>query len=126
MKNNKGFTLIELLAIVVILALIILIAAPNMTKQIKKKDDTDQTILDEKIYNAARMYAAKYYAEKIVGVGVASEIKFTLSDLESDGLLDLKGKCNNVDRKDIIYNGTYDFTEIKNDNCASDNIGSSS
>ena len=37
MKNNKGFTLIELLAIVVILALIILIAAPNMTKQIKKK-----------------------------------------------------------------------------------------
>ena len=49
MKNNKGFTLVELLAIVVILALIILVAAPSMTNQIKKKENTDQTILDEKI-----------------------------------------------------------------------------
>ena len=38
MKNNKGFTLVELLAIIVILALIILVAAPSMTKKIKKKE----------------------------------------------------------------------------------------
>lgn len=103
MKNNKGFTLIELLAIVVILALIILIAAPNMTKQIKKKDDTDQTILDEKIYNAARMYAAKYYAEEIVNG--TRDIEFTLSNLENDGLLDLKGKC----RDNNILNGVIEY-----------------
>ena len=48
MKNNYGFTLIELLAIVVILGVIIAVAAPNMTKQINKKEETDQTILDEK------------------------------------------------------------------------------
>ena len=59
MKNNYGFTLIELLAIVVILGVIIAVAAPNMTKQINKKEETDQTILDEKISNAAHMYNAK-------------------------------------------------------------------
>ena len=68
MKNNYGFTLIELLAIVVILGVIIAVAAPNMTKQINKKEETDQTILDEKISNAAHMYIAKYYSDKVKSV----------------------------------------------------------
>ena len=51
LKNNKGFTLVELLAIVVILAIIMVLAAPSMTKQIANKDETDQTILDEQIHN---------------------------------------------------------------------------
>lgn len=123
MKTNKGFTLVELLAIIVILALIILVAAPSMTKQIKKKEETDQTILDEKIYNAARMYAAKYYASEIVN---NNSFKFTLSDLEDDGLLDLKGKCSNKMSDEIEYSGSYNFDKIKGDDCASKNIGSES
>ena len=67
MKDNYGFTLIELLAIVVILGVIIAVSAPNMTKQINKKEETDQTILDEKISNAAHMYIAKYYSDEVVG-----------------------------------------------------------
>ena len=121
MKNNKGFTLVELLAIIVILAVIMVVAAPSMTKQIKKKEDTDQTILDEKIYNASRMYAAKYYASEIVNDG---SFDFTLNNLEEDGLLDLKGKCSNKMSQKIKYNGGYDFTNIKDDDCASDKIGS--
>ena len=138
MKNNKGFTLVELLAIIVILALIILVAAPSMTNQIKKKEDTDQTILDEKIYNAARMYAAKYYASDIVN---NNSFSFTLSDLEDDGLLDLKGKCDGYTTNSIkyikeIYNHavntrvehkhgkyTYNFDNIVSSNCVSDYIG---
>lgn len=127
MKNNYGFTLIELLAIVVILGVIIAVAAPNMTKQINKKEETDQTILDEKISNAAHMYIAKYYSDKVVdGTCDSSTCSFTLNDLEQDGLINLKGKnCTNVMDKNMFYlssNNSYDFGSIKSSDCASKNI----
>lgn len=133
MKENRGFTLVELLAIVVLLGIIALVAAPNMTKQIKKKEDVDQTILDEKISNAAHLYVAKYYADKVVKeecIGDNNPCKFTLKDLEQDGLIDLKGKCSSVLNEDIYYdssNNLYDFNKIKNNNnnitdCASGEI----
>lgn len=136
MKNNYGFTLIELLAIVVILGVIIAVAAPNMTKQINKKEETDQTILGEKISNAAHMYIAKYYSDKVVdGTCNSSTCRFTLNDLEQDGLINLKGKnCTNVMAKDMFYlssdnpniKDSYNFEAIKPPNasdCASDKIG---
>ena len=118
MKNNYGFTLIELLAIVVILGVIIAVAAPNMTKQINKKEKTDQTILDEKISNAAHMYIAKYYSDKVVdGTCDSNTCSFTLNDLEQDGLINLKGKncTGDVMGKTIFYssNGnSYNFDAI--------------
>lgn len=133
MKNNYGFTLIELLAIVVILGIIIAVAAPNMTKQINKKEKTDQTILDEKISNAAHMYIAKYYSDKVVyGTCDSSTCSFTLNDLEQDGLINLKDKCtyvdDNGDRRVIdgkIYlsGNSYHFENIQAPNCASVEIG---
>ena len=126
MKNNYGFTLIELLAIVVILGIIIAVAAPNMTKQINKKEETDQTILDEKISNAAHMYIAKYYSDKVVdGTCDSSTCWFTLNALEQDGLINLKDKCTNVKSNTIFYSSSdksYNFESIKSD-CASDEIG---
>lgn len=132
MKDNYGFTLIELLAIVVILGIIIAVAAPNMTKQINKKEETDQTILDEKISNAAHMYIAKYYSDKVVyGTCDSNTCSFTLNDLEQDGLINLKGKnCTNVMDKDMFYlssndpniKDSYDFGSIKSSDCASKNI----
>lgn len=135
MKENRGFTLVELLAIVVLLGIIALVAAPNMTKQIKKKEEVDQTILDEKISNAAHLYVAKYYADKVVKGECKKNssdnpCKFTLNDLELDGLIDLKGKCSNASDKEIYYNSnekSYDFSKIQNKNnnitdCASSNI----
>lgn len=125
MKNNYGFTLIELLAIVVILGVIIAVSAPNMTKQINKKEETDQTILDEKISNAAHMYIAKYYSDKVVGGTCdSSTCSFTLNDLEQDGLINLKGKnCTGVMGKTIFYssNGnSYNFEAIQASDCASE------
>lgn len=128
MKNNYGFTLIELLAIVVILGVIIAVAAPNMTKQINKKEETDQTILDEKISNAAHMYIAKYYSDKVVaGTCDSSTCRFTLNDLEQDGLINLKGKnCTGDVMKEYMFylssNNSYDFRGIKSSDCASGNI----
>jgi len=100
MKNNYGFTLIELLAIVVILGVIIAVAAPNMTKQINKKEETDQTILDEKISNASHMYIAKYYSDKVVGGTCdSSTCSFTLNDLEQDRLMQITWGKSKADDK---------------------------
>ncbi len=139
MKDNYGFTLIELLAIVVILGVIIAVSAPNMTKQINKKEETDQTILDEKISNAAHMYIAKYYSDEVVGgtcninnINNINPCSFTLNDLEQDGLINLKGKnCTNVMDKDMFYlssdnpniKDSYNFEAIQASDCASDKIG---
>ena len=87
--NKNGFTLVELLAIVVILGLIMVVAAPNMTKQIQKSEEESQTILNQKIENASKLYAAKYYANKLVN---GNKVTFTLNDLEQDGLINLKDK----------------------------------
>lgn len=124
MKENKGFTLVELLAIVVLLGIIALVAAPNMTKQIKKKEEVDQTILDEKISNASKLYVAKYYADKVVnGECDNTKCSFTLEDLEQDGLIELKeNKCSSVKNKIIYYDSSgnsYNFENIKVEDCAS-------
>lgn len=142
LKNKKGFTLVELLAIVVILAIIMVLAAPSMTKQIAKKEDTDQTILDEKISNAAHMYIAKYYSDKVVdgtcninNINNINPCSFTLNDLEQDGLINLKGKnCTGVMKENMFYlsnndpniKDSYIFDAIIPPNasdCASSNIG---
>lgn len=117
-KNNKGFTLVEILAVIVILLIIVLIAAPNMTKEIKRGEDANQNVLNQKIENAAHLYAAKYYADKIVG---NINVTFTLAELEQDGLINLSdSECSSVLDKDIsVENGEYNYTNIKDSNCYS-------
>lgn len=99
MRKNKGFTLIELLAIIVILGLIALAAIPNISKQVKESEKQEQTVLDKKIENASKLYAAKYYADKIVD---GEAFTFTLNDLENDGLLSLNDdQCSSTRNKEI-------------------------
>ncbi len=118
MKNNKGFTLIELLAIVVILAVIIALAAPSMTREIKRSEEENENILNQKIENASHIYAAKYYANKIVAKD--EDITFNLKALVEDGLISFKNDvCNNLLSKNIkIKNGTdYDYSGIYDEKC---------
>ena len=120
MKAKNGFTLIELLAIIVILGLIAAVSAPNMTKQINKKESTDQTILDQKISNASHLFAGKYFAEKIISGDCGKfPCEFTLNDLEQDGLIDLKDKCKNELNKKITIdsNGKFSYVNIKSNEC---------
>lgn len=114
MRKNKGFTLIELLAIIVILGLIALAAIPNISKQVKESEKQEQTVLDKKIENASKLYAAKYYADEIVD---GTSFTFTLTDLENDGLLSLNDdQCKNVRTETITvsYSGktTFDYSSI--------------
>ena len=112
-KNSKGFTLVELLAIVVILALIAVIAAPNMTRQIRENEENTQNILNQKIENAAHLYAAKYYANQLVN---GNTVSFTLTDLQSDGLINLKGNCEGLENKNITIDSSgYNYSLIDDD-----------
>lgn len=114
--NKKGFTLVELLAIVVILAVIMVVAAPNMTKQIKKSEEESQNILNQKIENASKLYAAKYYVTDIVKCTSTDKenpcVKFNLYDLEQDGLINLKDNCSKKDEneKEILKNANSSYS----------------
>lgn len=97
--NAKGFTLVELLAIIVIIAVVMIIAAPNMTRQIKKSEEENQSVLNRNIENASKLYAAKYYANDLIKLTSSGDsIKFTLDDLEKDGLINLDdNECKEKD-----------------------------
>lgn len=146
-KSNKGFTLVELLAIILIIAIIGVIAVPNISKQMKKNEDRQKRLLNQRITNAAHTYAAKYYADKMVkgyyeSLSGSSEpdgssyikniAKFTLKQLEQDGLLDLSGEeCSgkknddnaaievNVDDESNIH---FYFGGIEADDCVDTSI----
>ncbi len=109
--NNKGFTLVELLAIVVIISVIATVAVPNITNEINSSDKHTQNVVDESIENASKLYVAKYYAKQFIN---GEQIKFTLTDLENDGLLNLKsGVCDGFKNKDIVVNNhIYDYKEL--------------
>ena len=115
MKDNKGFTLVELLAVIVILAIIMIIAAPTMTKEIARNEAENKNILNQKIENAAHIYAAKYFVNDLID---GSEISFTLNDLEQDGLIDLKDKCSSKLKKDITVSSSgYNYDNVKGEDC---------
>lgn len=120
--NNKGFTLIEVLAVIVLLVIIMVIAAPNITKQINRKEKEEQNLLNEKIENASMLYVSKYYLDDILSSSPNTNIiSFTLKDLQEDGLININknGNCKNVISKDIIvYNSDnvvkYDYSNLEN------------
>ena len=119
--KNKGFTLVELLAIIGIIGIILLVAGPNLKKQMHDREKVDNTILDDKIENASKLYVSKYYADELLKLadGSGSEFTFTLNDLELDGLLELRGKCkNDLENGSKIYvrfsdNIFFDYSELK-------------
>lgn len=123
MKKNSGFTLVELLAIIVILAIIIVVAAPNMTKQINKSEQEKKDVFNQKIENAAHLYAAKYYADELISLKNNEEIKFSLQSLVEDGLITLKdNKCDDKKNGNIIISKTsnniqYNYESLKANDC---------
>ncbi len=123
--SNKGFTLVELLAVVVILAIIMAIAAPNMTRQIKKEEEENQNILNQKIENASKIYAAKYYVNELIELPNSTNdntITFTLNDLQRDGLINLKDNCFDYLDEEITikYENSkinYNYYNIESNTC---------
>lgn len=120
MKNNKGFTLIELLAVIVILGIIITIATLSLSGIKGREKSDNESILSRKIENAAKLYAAKYYADRITSG--SGNVEFTLNDLEKDGLIELNDdQCVDQRNKNISVTGEsdYDFDAINDCKCYS-------
>ena len=120
MKNNKGFTLIELLAVIVILGIIITIATLSLSGIKDREKSDNESILSRKIENAAKLYAAKYYADKITSG--SGNVEFTLNDLEKDGLIELNDdQCVDQRNENIVVTGEsdYNFDAIKDCKCYS-------
>ena len=100
--NKKGFTLIELLAVIVILALIAIIAFPNVTKLIKGAKEDTNTVQFSVIKDTLKSYIAEHAATLADGDEVC------ISDLKEDGLLENK-KIINPDTKEE-YKGCFTLT----------------
>lgn len=131
-KNENGFTLIELIAVITIMAIIVVLAIPNITREIKDSDERQQNVLDMKIENAAKLYVAKkkpcvLTREPIASTNnyhpaceVPSNFTFTLRNLINEGLLELnKSQCMEVRDQAITVSNSnetiiYDYDKISN------------
>ncbi len=85
MKNKKGFTLIELLAVIVILAIILAIAVPKVTRYITKtrQDGFTSTALD--FIEAVRDDTTSEFYDFPIGVDDVTIISLDLIKLEKGG-----------------------------------------
>ena len=89
MKNNKGFTLVELLAVIVLLGLIALIAAPAITGIIKQSKDSLSDSQKQSIEMSAKNWATDNMSKLPADGGC---IIVSLSTLKSGGYADLEIK----------------------------------
>lgn len=111
-KNNKGFTLAELLIVVAIIAVLVAVAIPVFTTQLKKAE------LATDLANTRGAYAdvvAKAMAEgvytssgKIDAGTIPAGLKHTTASI-TDGTSTAKGKIKLTHSKDSNITGSFEF-----------------
>ena len=75
-KKNNGFTLVELLAVIVVLAIILAIAIPQVLK-LTEKAKSDAFLVNEKmLVKAARDYAALGNVDLPTVIGLTAEVSY--------------------------------------------------
>lgn len=114
--NNKGFSLVELLAVIALLAIILLLFTPNITKMIDKfKDEDKMEILKSSAIAAAKEFVADGMADtseincNINPISNTFEIK-VVDDLVNNKYLN-DDEDGNYDGKKITV--TYDCSSKK-------------
>lgn len=117
MKNKSGFTLIELLAVIVILAIILLIAVPNILDVIEGSRADAYEANTKMIEDAAKLYMTKNDTIKTVTVQTLVDEGY-LKELPEDprngsSILGMVVIANGeIDYKMSQYNGTHNTPEI--------------
>lgn len=115
--NNKGFSLIELLAVIAILAIILLIFTPSITKMIDNFRNDDKTeILKSSAISAAKEYVVDGNVNSKINLSSCSpttKITINIQDLIEEKYLEIS-EDETVD----YYNGktitvTYDCVNKK-------------
>ena len=108
MKKSNGFTLVELLAVIVIIAIVSLIAVPNISGLLNKG----------KSIEAAAKYYAQDYADKLTfnndisSVKVATLLEYGYIKEDNKGQNDVKDPRTDADLKNVdvtikIISGRY-------------------
>ncbi len=94
MQKKKGFTLVELLATIVILAILALIAVPNVSSLVRKSKTNMFCKKVESIEGAAKYYAQDYLSDLATTDGTIVANKIPLRFLVEKGYLKKdKEKC---------------------------------
>ena len=116
--NNKAFTLVELLGVIIIIALISLIAFPNIINSIKKVSTKTDNLVYDMIYNAADIYISNHPSDFEASMG--HKYIIDLSDLVAEDLLAAPIKLSNSDDDltttkclQVVYIDDYTY-ELKN------------
>ena len=108
-KNKKGFTLVELIAVVAFIAIIILIATPNIINQIRKNKEVRYTNFVGDLCLAAEAYMNKNDLNEDLQEE-NDTVTISISDLISDGYI--KSTLTNPKTNATITN---DLLEVKLD-----------
>ena len=116
MKNNKGFSLIELIIVIAIMAILVAVIAPNLTKYLgKSKAETDKKNIDEvrhQVYNCISQ--ATINEEKVMSDENIGSASYLVSYSSSTGL-------------SVVYastNGTADFANLLTKSIEQGNVSS--
>lgn len=108
MKNKKAFTLTELLAVIIILAVVMSITVPIVTKQMDKYEKKLCQTQYQSILKAARSYGADHALE------LESKNTITLEDLIKGGYLESKKIKDPVTKKEISSTLEIKITKLNN------------
>lgn len=136
--KRKGFTLVELLAVIVVLAILVTVATPNVLGILRKQKDNTTDIVVTNLKDAAISYAKEQISlsklhlsscnfdidnETVATNNIGKCVKdYTVDFLKKNGTFDDKqGSCD-TSRKIYIYkynNGNYDEIKVyvPNDVC---------
>lgn len=112
--NNKGFTLVELLAVVVILIIIMLVAIPNMSSSIERRNQKNEAKMKEVIISASELAALDNLCSHSV-----KYCKIDVKSLINSGYLvekevnDYRGYCLIYD----VEKNSVDDTKFSKDTC---------
>ena len=87
--NNKGFTLVELLAVVVILVIIMLVAIPNISSSIERRNQKNKAKMKEVVISASELFVTNKEESISSNLEYCSNKKCIVSvlDLVNDGYL---------------------------------------
>lgn len=112
--NNKGLTLVETIAVLIILAIVAVIAVPNIAKNLRKGKNNLTDVQVNTVKTAAKNWSFDNL-DKLKDDENA--LKLTVAELQEDGYLDEKV----IDPKDKNGNNIAVFAIIKQTKLANNN-----